>query len=184
MTRKRTTLRRGSFVAEIALLVPLIAATLTIIFQVSVRSMRLQAQAVHALAADAQRDDLLRRMRDDAAAARSASLESTADAATLTLSAVLSPSGSPEAGGAAESRVEYRVDGSRVVRVEQPTDGPPTVYEWNLENLGVRLNLEAIAEQPRIVWVSFVPRPREEDGERCPGWTLATAVTINRGGTQ
>lgn len=184
MRHGRSTLRRGSFLTEIVLLLPLIAATLMMVFQISSRAVRLQGQTIRALAAEAQRDDLVRRIRDDAAAAKTAGLAQTAEAATLTLWAT-QPDTQPAATSSPTGpRIEYRASGSQVIRIEQPAEGPRTVYEWDLGTSDVRFGVETIGEQPRVAWVSFVPRQRQPDAEHGPSWPLTTAMALDQGGAR
>jgi hypothetical protein len=176
------------------MLVPIIAATTTIIYQVSARSMQLESAAMRSLAADARRDDFLRRVREDAATARNATVERSEGTVVLTLdgcrstsrhafepAAETQPADVSRGHTAAESAtIQYRVAGSRVTRIERP-DGQSGAYQLALDRSTLDFNVEEIGGMPRMVWISFIPQGEQRSELRC---RETAVVRIGRGGVR
>ncbi len=181
MTLCRRTVRRGTSMVEILLLMPLVGAVLAVTYQVSIRSMRVESHTVRSLAADAARDDLLRRIRDDAAIARTAAIERSNGVTTLTFEGC-SPVRLPDNDAIGPRTIRYRASGSQVTRIEESTNAPRTVYQWDLGTVGFNLHLETVDNTPRIVWLSFAAARDTADAGPASSWPLAAAARIGRGG--
>ncbi len=193
MNHVRRIKRRGSFLVELVFLIPVIAVLLTVIYQTSSRSMRVQGQSLRAMAADAARDDLVERIQRDAAGAQRAQLEQIGDAVVLTFEGVRSVAGFEEPDARADTQpatetlpepqtIVYRVTGTRVARKLGSGDDSFGGYAWELTPPGVELRLEAIDAEPRMIWISF---PAREAGQRSGLFRrLAAAAWIGRGGAR
>ena len=155
--------RRGYVLIQLLLLLPIIAAMSTVTYRLAARILRFETVAYRQMEEDTIMRDLVRRIREDAAAATSASEEGNR------LRLVLSG-----------CEVTYEaVDGS-VTRTEH-RDEKAQVFEWEQERVTSSFCVETIADRPAMVWITFthgLAKQRGPDRVR----SLSAAATIGRGG--
>jgi hypothetical protein len=195
MSPRRKT--RGIALAEIVFLLPIIAAGSAVTYQITTHVVRLQRQTMMEQGQDAQRMDLLRRIGEDAARARTATLERS-DAGVgheveSDSSVVLSFKGcrpttlpADETNASAETSettIVYRLNAGEITRSEQSAGALPETYRWAFGSGDVDLAIEAIDDTPRMVWISFVKRRQGEQGPEITRKLVAAAV-IGRGGAR
>lgn len=181
---------RAVTLMEITFVLPIVAAGLAVTFQITSRAVQLQRRTLADLRDDARQEDLLRRIGQDAAGARTAKLErgeSTANASDDGRHVVVlrlegcSPTTLPadDAGAAtvaSDITILYQVAANHVTRTEE-LEATAVSYEWSFDSSRVDLDLESIEGEPRMVWVSFIKhRQRQQGPEMVRTLTAATRI--------
>lgn len=174
---RRSRRERAMTLMEILFILPVLAAGFAVTFQITSRAAQLQRRTLADLRDDARQGDLLRRIGQDAAGARTAKLErggamanSSDDGHQVVVLRLegCSPTTLPadDAGAAtvgSDVTILYRVAANHVTRTE--AQGATAVsYEWSFDSSRVDLDLESIAGEPRVVWVSFIKHRQRQQG--------------------
>jgi len=159
----RRTQRRGYMLIQLLFLLPIIAAMSTVTYRLSARIMRFETVAYRQMEEDATMRDLVRRIREDASDA------TTASGAGNRLRLVLSG-----------CEVTYEaVDGS-VTRTEH-RGKKAQVFEWEQEKVTSLFCVETITDRPAMIWITFTHILAEQRGpDRVR--SLSAAAAIGRGG--
>ncbi len=156
--------RRAIYLMHVVSLLPLIAATMTVGFQICNGIERFQRRMNRQMIDQTRMNDLARRIQLDAQAAETASAGPTETGATLRFPGVI-----------------YEATEHRVVRTERAAGRPDVSYTWPFDEMDVRFTIESTAGKPRLVWMTFAAQWPAERGppleRRC-----CVAAKLGRGG--
>lgn len=174
----KRTARRAFTLVHLLMMLPLFAAMITVGFELVISSARLQSRTLKSLEDDAAVTDIVRRVQQDAAAAREAEVEPMEAGTRLVLT-----------GGA--DRIVYEAAGTRVQRTGPTADGPVSdglvadgpsrTITWALREATPGFAIEAVDASPGVVWITWdITAQRQVGPDQVRH--LAAAAAVGRGG--
>jgi len=160
--------RRAFTLMHLVMMLPLFAAMITVGFELMASSARLQSRSLQSIEDDAAVADIVRRIQQDAAAARRAEIQPTESGTRLVL-----------AGG--DEPIVYEAAGPRVRRTGPVPGGPSRTVAWTLRKATPTFAIETVGTSAAVVWITWDLTAQRQSGPDKVRH-LAAAAAVGRGG--
>lgn len=156
--------RRGAFLPQLLLMMPLWVAIATLALLLCARIVRYEGRVTRQAAEETRWIDLAHRVERDARNATTATLQTREGVSELVLGSVT-----------------YQLEGRRIRRSENRADQAPFAWSQKFESADVQLTLESVQGRPAVVWVTLTLPSLTESGPPIPR-TCSKAARIGAGG--